>query len=72
MFGKYDDNDDFEASSNDTELEAMTDMIANAGLDFDVEDEEDGAVISLDNGITFQFDESGSLVSISPPAGSRK
>ena len=62
MFGKFDDEEEV-----GTELEALSSIIADAGIDFEVDDEDDSSTLTLDNGIVFEFDESGILMSINPP-----
>jgi len=62
MFGKFDDEEEV-----GTELEALSSIIADAGIDFEVDDDNESPTLTLDNGIVFEFDESGILMSINPP-----
>jgi len=62
MFGKFDDEEE-----NGTELDVLSSIITDAGIDFEVDDDDDSSTLTLDNGIIFEFDESGILVSINPP-----
>lgn len=62
MFGKFDDEEE-----NGTELDVLSSIITDAGIDFEVDDDDDSSTLTLDNGIIFEFDESGVLMSINPP-----
>ena len=62
MFGKFDDEEEV-----GTELDVLSSIITDAGIDFEVDDDDDSSTLTLDNGIIFEFDESGVLMSINPP-----
>jgi hypothetical protein len=62
MFGKFDD--DIESG---TEVDVLASIIADSGIDFELDQDSNSSIITLDNGVTFEFDEDGVLTAINPP-----
>lgn len=63
MFGKFDDD----GEENGTELDVLSSIITDAGIDFDVDSDGDSSMLTLDNGVSFEFDEEGILMAINAP-----
>lgn len=61
MFDEYDDNDDV-AYEKKNHASTIMEILGESEMDF--EEDEDERKLILDNGIVFNFDENGYLVSV--------